>query len=105
MTRVARPATRPTTSHDTAGHRPTTQPRHGRPGHNAHDLCAQAGQGCAPGAPNPVLTQCTVSESLFGKMFMNTVHEHCSRGFQNNNNNNNNKIKSNEINLIKNEIV
>ena len=30
------------------------------------------------------------SESLFGTLFMNTVHEHCSQGFQKNNNN---KIK------------
>ena len=29
-------------------------------------------------------TQCTVSESLFGTLFMNTVHEHCSRGFKKN---------------------
>ena len=37
--------------------------------------------GCAPGAPNQFWTQCTVSESLFGTLFMNTVHEHCSQFF------------------------
>ena len=38
----------------------TTRPRHGRPGRSAGGLCAQAGPGCAPGAPDSVLTQCTV---------------------------------------------
>ena len=36
----------------------TTWPRHGRPRCSARDMCAQAGLGCAPGAPNSVLTQC-----------------------------------------------
>ena len=36
-------------------------------------VCAQAMPGCAPGAPNPVLTKCTVFQSLFGPLFMNTV--------------------------------
>ena len=36
---------------------------------------------CAPSAPNQFWTQCTVSESLFGTLFMNTVHEHCSQNF------------------------
>ena len=40
--------------------------------------CTQAGPGCAPGASNPVLTQCTVWD---------TVHVHCSRGFQKKNSN------------------
>ena len=40
---------------DTAGHRATTRPRHGWPG-----------PGCAPGAPNPVLTQCTVLSHCLG---------------------------------------
>ena len=43
-----------------AAKRPTTRPRHGRPGRSARDLCAQAGLGCASGAPNPILTQCTI---------------------------------------------
>ena len=55
-------------------------------------------------------------QSLFGPLFMNTVHEHCSQDFSNNNNNNNNndnnnnnkiksnQIKSNEIKSFKNEI-
>ena len=30
------------------------------PGFSARGLCAQAGPRCAPGAPNPVLTQCNV---------------------------------------------
>ena len=32
--------------------------------------CAQAGSGCAPGAPNSILTQCTVLSHCLG---------HCSR--------------------------
>ena len=36
---------------------------------SVREVCAQAGPGCAPGAPNPVLTQCIVSESLFGTLF------------------------------------
>ena len=39
---------------------------------------------CAHCALDSVLTQCTVSESLFGTLFMNTVHEHYSRGFRKN---------------------
>ena len=55
--------------------RPTT-----RPG-QAYDTtqCARRlGHGCAPGAPNQFWTQCTVSESLYRTLFINTVHEHCS---------------------------
>ena len=56
----AKPTTRPTTSHDIVGHRPTTWPQHGRPGRSARGLCAQPGSGCALGAPNPFLTQCII---------------------------------------------
>ena len=66
-TRLTRPTTRQATSHDTAGHRPTTR--------SAWAQCAQAGSGCAPGAPNPILTQCTVLSHCFRTLFMNTVHE------------------------------
>ena len=66
-TRPTRPATQPATSHDTAGHRPTTRPQHGRPGRSARGLCAQAWPGCAPGARNPVLTQCTVLSHCLGQ--------------------------------------
>ena len=72
-TRPARPATWPATSHDTAGHRPKTQPRHDLPGRSARGLCAQAGPGCAP---DSVLTQCTVLSHC-----LDTVHEHCSMDF------------------------
>ena len=61
--------------------------------HCARDLdavCAQPGPGCAPGAPNPSLTQCIILSHCFGTLFMNNVHEYYSRGFQKNNNN---KIK------------
>ena len=48
--------------------------------------CARRlGSGCAPGTPNPVLTQCTVLSHCFGTLFMNTVHEVFQK----------NKIKSN----------
>ena len=48
--------------------------------------CARdLGFGCAHCAPNQVLIQCTVLQSLFGHyswtLFMDTVHEHCSQGF------------------------
>ena len=36
------------------------------PGFSACGLCAQAGPGCAPGAPNPVLTQCIVLSHCLG---------------------------------------
>ena len=42
--------------------------------------------GCAPGALNQFWTQCTVSESLFGTLFMSTVHKFFL-----------NKIKSNQM--------
>ena len=60
-TRPARLATQPATSHDTVEHRPTTRPR--RP---TWVQCAQAGSGCAPGAPNPVLTQCIILNHCLG---------------------------------------
>ena len=60
--------------HDTA----QLAPRHGA----VHAAWAQwahnFGSGCAPGVPNPVLTQCTVLSHCLGTLFMNTVHEHCS---------------------------
>ena len=36
---------------------------------------SRLGSGCALGAPNPVLTQCTVLSHSFGPLFMNTVHK------------------------------
>ena len=51
-----------------------------RPGCSARAVGAQPGSfGCAPGAPNLVLTQCTISESLFGTLSMNTVHKFFSK--------------------------
>ena len=54
--RPVRPTTRPATSHNMAGPKTTTRLRHGRSGRSARSLFAQAGLGCEPGAPNPVLT-------------------------------------------------
>ena len=75
--------------------RPQAMPRHGvlcaRPWRSARGLCAQAEPRCAPSAPDPVLDSVHCFQSLFGTLFMNTVHEHCSRGFQKK------KIKSNQI--------
>ena len=47
--------------HDTTGEGATTRPseRHDTAS-CARGLCSQPGLGCAPGAPNPFLTQCTV---------------------------------------------
>ena len=60
------PATRLLVLHDTA----QRAPRHGAV-RAALALCAcSLGSGCAPGAPNPVLTQCTVLSHCWG---------HCSR--------------------------
>ena len=57
---------------------------------SAHRL----GSGCAPGAPNPVLTQCTVLSHCLGHcsrtLFMSTVHEVLKKIKSN-------KIKSNQI--------
>ena len=39
-----------------------------RPGHNAHDLTWCSALFCA------------LFRSLFGSLFMDTVHEHCSQG-------------------------
>ena len=50
--------------------------RHGlgdRPGRSACAVGPQAEPRCAPGAPDSVLTQCTIWD---------TVHEHCSRGLK-----------------------
>ena len=59
-------ATRPGDGHDTAPVRATTRP-------SARRACAawaqwarNLGSGCAPGAPNPVLTQCTVFSHCLG---------------------------------------
>ena len=49
------------------------------------------GSGCAPGAPNPVLDLVHCFQSLFGPLFMNTVHEYYSQEFSKNKNKN--KIK------------
>ena len=68
---LARLATRSATSHDTTRHRSTTRPAWS----SARGLCVQAGSGCVPGAPNPVLTQCTVPSYCFGTLFMSTFHE------------------------------
>ena len=56
-TRV-RATTRPSARHDTAPN--------ARPGRSAHSVGAQLGSGCAPCAPNPVLTQCTVLSHCLG---------------------------------------
>ena len=74
---------------DTAGHKP----RYGRA--QAHDTAPNARSVRDLGAMGAqlgfrVCTLCTqpsfdsmhCSESLFGTLFMRTVHEHCSRGFQ-----------------------
>ena len=52
------------------------------PGRSARGLCEQAGFRVCTWCTNPVLTQCTVLSHCLGTLFMNTVHEHCSRGFQ-----------------------
>ena len=61
----------------TVGHRL----RHDRPGCSARGLCAQLSLGVHLVHPTQFWTQCIVSDSLFGTLFMNTVHEHCSRSF------------------------
>ena len=57
-------------------HRPTTRPRHGRPGRSASGLCAQAGQGV-----HLVHPPSFGLSALFGPLFMNIVHEHYSQHF------------------------
>ena len=99
-------ATRRRESHDTTRARSNTGPRygrlclrHGRPqatprhgavcarlGRSARGLCAQAEPRCAPGAPDPVLDSVHCFQSLFGTLFMNTVHEVFKK-----------KIKSNQM--------
>ena len=76
--------TRPATGCDTVGAWPRHSPAHGmsvRPERTARNLgapCAQQGSvGCASVHPTQFWTQCTVSESLFGILFMNTVHKIC----------------------------
>ena len=69
------------------------RPRHGTTAHVCawprRTLLVGWSVGCALGAPSQFFTQYTVSESLFGTLFMNTVH----------------KIywKKNEINFLKNK--
>ena len=101
-------ATRHRERHDTARERRNTGPRygrlclrHGRPQATTrpsarHDttlcarrgLCTQAEPRCAPGAPDPVLDSVHCFQSLFGTLFMSTVHEVFK------------KIKSNQIKIF-----
>ena len=69
-----------------AGAWPKHGPVHGvyaRPECTARNLgepCAQPGSiGCAPAHPTQFWTQCIVFESLFGILFMNTVHNFFSK--------------------------
>ena len=89
----ARPATRPGQACDTAGPglrhgraRPATRPgqacdtagpglRHGQARPATRRSVRAGWAGYAPGAHNQFWTQCIVSESLFGTLFMNTVHK------------------------------
>ena len=87
-TRPARPVTRPTISHDTTGHRPTTWLQHGRPGRTAHGLCSQAGFRVCTLCTQPSFDSVHYSESLFGTLFMSIVHE----VFKKNKNKKNNKF-------------
>ena len=83
MTRPGTTTIQPSARHDTA---PCA-----RLGRCASAVGVQPGSfGCAPSAPNLVLTQYTVSESLFGTLSMNTVHKFFSKKIKHNNNN---KIK------------
>ena len=68
-TQPTRPATRPTTSRDTTGHKPTTQPRHGWPGRSAHGLCAQAGFRVCTWCTQPSFDSVHYSEALFETLF------------------------------------
>ena len=81
MTRRNKLATLPATSCDIAGAGPQHDATTSHDTARCHGLCSQAVLGCAPGASNLVWTQCTVSESPFGTLFMNIVHEHCSQNF------------------------
>ena len=69
-------ATRPVLGHDTA---PLCTTIRG----GVHDMGAPYAQpgfvGCAPLHPTQFWTQCTVSESLFGTLFMSTVHKFFSK--------------------------
>ena len=57
-------------AYDTADHRLRHDPRHGRDtavlGIVRAACAGSLGLGCAPGAPNPVLTQCTVLSHCLG---------------------------------------
>ena len=56
-------------------------------------MCAQAGPRVGALCTRLSFDSGHCFESLFGTLFMNTVHEHCSRSFKNNNN----TIKENKI--------
>ena len=62
--------------------------QHGQPGRSVRGLGAQVGPGCAPSAPNPVLTQCTVLSHCL---------EHCLQDFSKNKNKNKNKKIKNQM--------
>ena len=65
-TRPGHAATRPRHGRPQATIRPGTGPLHCRLGHSVRGLCVQVGPGCAPGAPDSVLTQCTVLSHCLG---------------------------------------
>ena len=56
-----------------------------RPGRSARTACAQPGPWECALCTRPSFDSVHYSESLFGSLFMNIVHEHCSLGFQKNN--------------------
>ena len=75
--------------HDTASVRTTTRrcARYDtalceRPGGSARAACAQPGPWVCALYTRPSFESVHYFESLFESLFMNTVHEHCSRGFQ-----------------------
>ena len=86
--RPPRLASRPSQAYDAA-----------KPGLRHSVVCMRAGSvGCALVHPTQFLTQCIVSESLFGTLLMNTVHEHCTQNFSKKKKEINFfKIKSNQI--------
>ena len=53
--------------------------------------------------PTQFWTQCIVFDSLFGTLFMNTVHEHCSRGFKKKTFKN--EIFKNKFFVVKNDLM
>ena len=80
---VARQATTRQGRRATRCDTPATQPvlglRHGTlratTRRGARSMGAPWSVGCAPVHPTQFWTQCTVSESLFGTLFLTTVHE------------------------------